>query len=114
MKLQKTEAMYMERYSSRTIDELGRLVLHGELRKLLGLETGDKVSLTLVDSIVILQKSDDDSKLNSVVCQVSDLGMIDIPREARQRLGWDTKDKIALYHTGNIIILKSAEKADAA
>ena len=35
----------MERYSTRTIDEMGRFVLHRELIKKLGIEMGDSVSL---------------------------------------------------------------------
>ena len=33
----------MERYNSRKVDELGRIVLHGELRKKLGLEKGARL-----------------------------------------------------------------------
>ena len=44
----------MEQYSTRKIDELGRLVLHSELRSKLNLEAGSKVSLTHVDTIFIL------------------------------------------------------------
>ena len=96
----------MERYSSRTVDELNRLVLHSELRNKLGLNTGDKVSLKTLDTIVILRKLEGDS--DCAVCQIDELGMIELPKELRQQLGWKAKDKIALYNTDNIIILKSA------
>ena len=98
----------MERFSSRTLDELGRLVLHSELRQMLGLDTGDKVSLTLVGTIVILQCTEGDIEPGYAVSQVSDLGVIDLPREYRETLGWKEKDKIALYHTDNVVILKAA------
>jgi len=101
----------MERYSSRTVDELGRLVLHSDLRQRLGLETGDSVSFTLVDTIIILQKAEDDLESACATSKVSELGMIDLPVEQRRKLGWETKDKVALYHTDNMVILKLAEKA---
>ena len=97
----------MERYSARTLDELGRLSLHSELRKRLGFETGDKLSLKVVDTIVILQRVDGDAGADCAVSQISDIGMFELPKEIRQTLGWNVKDKIAVYHTDNLIILKS-------
>jgi len=98
----------MERYSSRGIDELGRIVLHSELRNRLGLETGDKVSLLSVDNIVILQRAKDNPGPDYAVSQVSELGMIELPAELRQKQGWKERDRIALYNTDNLIILKLA------
>ena len=103
----------MERYNSRTIDELGRLVLHTDLRQRLGLETGGKISLKHVDTIVIMQPVEDDAESDAAVCKVDELGRIVLPIELRQKLGWREKDKLALYHTDNIIILKQAEISPA-
>lgn len=102
----------MERYSARTVDELGRLTLHSDLRKRLGLETGDKVSLMLVDTILILRRAqgcaEGESQSGCLCCPVSELGMIELPIEIRQKLSWKENAQVALYHTDNIIILKSA------
>lgn len=102
----------MERFSSRTIDELGRIVIHIDLRRLLILETGDKVSLTLVGTLVIMQRVEDCSEdAVGPVCAlstISELGMIKLPAEFRKRLGWEAKEKVALYHTDNMVIMKSA------
>jgi len=98
----------MELYSARTQDELGRFVLHNELRKELGFNAGDKVSLQLIDTIVILQRFDGGEGADFFVGQIDNLGMIELPAELRQRLGWKEKHKIALYHVDNLIILKSA------
>lgn len=98
----------MERYNSRALDEMARIVLPSELRKKLGLESGDKLSMTLVDTIIILHRDSEASA--TATCQVSDLGVIELPRELRQRLGWEVKDLIAVYHTDNVMILKRAEK----
>ena len=99
----------MERYSSRTIDEAGRIVLHSELRNKLGLETSDKISLQNVGTIIILQRVEDDSQSECAVCQISELGQINLPGELRQKLDWNVKDSIALYHTDKMVILKKAE-----
>lgn len=103
----------MERYSSRTIDELGRLVLHSDLRKRLALETGNNLSLKPVDTIVILQRAENDAESDYALCPVDELGRLVLPIELRQKLGWKEKDKLALYHTDNIIILKQAEDLPA-
>jgi len=97
----------LERYSARTIDELGRLSVHSELRQRLGMEAGDKLSLKIVDTIIILQKMVDDTTTDCAVCAISDIGMFEVPKEIRQTLGWNVKDKIAVYHIDNILILKS-------
>ena len=98
----------MERYSTRTIDDLGRIVLPSDARKKLELEAGDKLSITIVETIVILHRGSDASTSECASCQVSDLGMIELPREVRQKLGWNVKDQVALYLTENVVILKLA------
>jgi len=98
----------MERYSSRVIDEKGRLVLHSTLRKKLGIETGDKISLVVVDTIMILQKVNNSTVSENSVCEVDQLGRLSLPKELKQSFGWEIEDEVALYHTDNLIILKSA------
>jgi len=49
----------MEKYTSRKIDELGRIVLPSQLRKELGWSAGDSVVVYCVDkNTVILQTSE--------------------------------------------------------
>jgi len=98
----------MERYSSRTIDDIGRIVIHSELRQKLSLETGDKFSLQVVDTIVIMQRTEAEPEQGCYLSQVNELGLVELPTELRQQMGWNVKDKIALYNTDNLIILKSA------
>lgn len=99
----------MDRFHDRRIDEFGRLVLHDELRQKLRLEAGDKVSFTHVDTIVILQRVTDKSRPGGETCTLNDFGMITIPRELMDNIGWKMADKIALHHTDNIIILQKAK-----
>jgi len=98
------EAIKLERYKSRNVDELGRISIPSELRKELSLDTGDKISLTAVSTIVVLQKAANDA---GAVCDINDIGMITLPAELRQQMGWKEKDKVALYHTDSLMILKS-------
>ena len=92
----------MERFSSRTIDELGRIALHSELRKKLNLEKESKVSFTVIDSIVILQQTETGN------CGVCDMGMIEIPADIRHKFAWVANSKIAVYNTDSLLILKTA------
>ena len=92
----------MERYSSRKVDDLGRIVLHSELRNKLGLGTGAKVALTVVDSIVVMQRMDTGD------CEVCELGMITLPVEVRHMFGWVAKSEIAVYQTDLLLIMKTA------
>ncbi|MCL1884642.1 MAG: AbrB/MazE/SpoVT family DNA-binding domain-containing protein [Defluviitaleaceae bacterium] len=100
----------MERYSSRTIDDVGRLVLHSELRQALGLLAEDKIFLRRVNTIVILQKATSNLDSDCFAAQVSELGAIELPAELRKQMGWKAKTKVAVYHTDNILIMKSSEK----
>jgi len=96
----------MERYSSRAIDEVGRVTIHSELRKKLGLEAGAKISMQAIDTIVILRQTQ--SNAEDFVGKISELGMIELPAELRQQMGWKATDRIAVYNTDNLIILKTA------
>jgi len=91
----------MERYSVRKVDELGRIALHSELRKNLGLETGSKIALTVIDSIAVIQRVD------AGECEISELGTITIPVDVRQKLKWGMGSEIAVYHTDSLLILKT-------
>ena len=98
----------MERYSSRTIDELGRIVLHSELRKKLNVATNDNFCLQLVDTLLVLQKLETKSEGDCPTCQIDELGRITLPKEFRTKLHWETSNKLAVYHTDNLLILKLA------
>ena len=96
----------MERYSNRKIDELGRIVLHGELREKLELESKDKIALTMVDTIVVLQRADSDCN-EAYESEICELGRVTIPLEIRKAQFWDAGTKIAVYHTDSLVILKT-------
>ena len=43
------------KYETRTVDELGRVVLHYELRKSLGINEKDKVEISTIDGNIVLK-----------------------------------------------------------
>ena len=96
----------MERFSARTIDEVGMMVLPSELREKLSLKTGDEVFLQVVDTIVIMRR--EKTEHSGFTCKVDDLGRIKLSAELRGEMGWNIADKIAPYNTDNLIILKAA------
>ena len=103
----------MERYKSRTIDELGRIVIPSELRKALCIKNGDSISLTVVSTVIVLQKAACDAQPTDNLCQVDDIGMVTLPTQIRQRLDWHTTDKLPLYHMDDLLFLGSAPKDSA-
>ena len=98
----------MERYSSRTIDELGRFVLHSELRKKLGLAMKGRVSLKLVGSIIILRQAEGIAGDDCAFSEIDEIGMVTLPSEVMKDMSWKSGDKIAFYNTDNLIFLKTA------
>ena len=108
----------MERYNSRTLDELGRITIPNQLRKELEINTGDKISLTVVSTIVVMEKASGDcadatgsgTGADPYICKANELGVITLPLELRQHMGWQERDELPLYHTDNLMILKSEKK----
>jgi len=98
----------MEQYNFRKLDGLGRIPIHRAVRRKLAIETDSKLLATRVDTIVVLQRVDGHTASEDAICAVDSLGMITLPKEIRQTLGWNDNDEIALYQTDNVIILKSA------
>ena len=99
----------MERYNSHGIDEMGQLVLHGDLRKKLGFETAGEVSMMPVEHIVILRRLEGEPESGCFTSSVCNLGRINLPADLREKMGWQVKNRVAIYNTGNLIILKLAE-----
>jgi bifunctional DNA-binding transcriptional regulator/antitoxin component of YhaV-PrlF toxin-antitoxin module len=102
------EAIFMERYKTRAIDEQGRLSIPCDLRKDFGVEAGGNISLTPISNIVVMHQAGGDANPSCAVVKVNELGMIYVPVEIRHKMGWKEKDPIALYYTENVMILKSA------
>jgi AbrB family looped-hinge helix DNA binding protein len=102
------EAIQMERYKTRTMDEQGRISIPCDLRKEFGVEAGGNISLTPISNIVVIHQAGGDANPSRAVVKVNELGMIYLPVEIRHKMGWKEKDRIALYYTENVIILKSA------
>jgi len=98
----------MERYSSRIIDEYGRISLHDELRKKLNLETNTKVTLHPIGKIVILQKANTENISQRYLIEtIDESGNISLPEKLLKFMDWETNDMVAVYHVDdNMLILK--------
>lgn len=101
----------MERYKSRLIDELYRIIIPGELIKELSINAMDKVSFTAISTIVILQKTEDNAEDGNFVCEVTEHGMVTLPQKLRSQMGWDVNDALSIYYTDKLMILKSPTKS---
>jgi len=100
----------MERYNSRGIDDMGKVALPGDIRRKLKLKEGDRLLLTPIDTIAVLQTTKDEPGADSYIYALDDLGRIELPRSTRQMFGWELKSKLAVYNTDNVIILKLDER----
>jgi len=74
----------MERYSSKSIDEMRRMVLPLEIRQYMGLEAGTAISLQKISTIVILHHADEKESASGTV---DELGRITLPTELMQEMG---------------------------
>ena len=96
----------MERFNTRSIDELGMMVIPQDLRQRLGLESGSKLLLHPINTLAILYKIESDAGTNGFAFEMDDLGRIKLSQDIRAKFGWELKDKLAVYGVDNIIILK--------
>ena len=99
----------MTKHTPHTIDEMNRLLLPDQVRRQIGLSIGDTTTLSITGDTVVVRRLDNDLSSNPVLSKVSDLGVITIPTEMLKTLGWNTKDKITQYHSGNTIVLKKED-----
>ena len=96
----------MERYSSRVIDEHGKIHLHDELREKLNLEANTKVILHPIGKIVILQKAETKNILQRYLIEtIDESGNIPIPDKLMKYMGWETNDTVAVYHVDDSMLI---------
>ena len=108
--LQPLHTAQMERYNSRKMDTLGKISLCHELRYNLGVNKGDKISLQLIDSIIIIHRAEIEPDPSYATSKIDDLGAFVLPKEFRLKLGIKAEDEVILYHSGNMLIMKASGK----
>ena len=108
--LQPLHTAQMERYNSRKVDVLGKISLCHELRDNLGVKNGDKISLQLIGSIIIMHRAEIEPDPNYATSKIEDLGAFVLPKEFRKKLGIKAGDEVSLYHSGNMLIMKASGK----
>jgi len=105
----------MERYSTRKIDGLGKILLHKELRKKLGLERKGEIALIPIGNIVILQKLYEEEPVvqhdYGFVSTIDDVGAFELCIELRDIMRWKMGDDITVYYVDDtMVILKGCVK----
>jgi len=100
----------MEKYSTRALDELNRILLPQELRDKLELGVGDRVSLDIAVNLLVLCKIPAGLVgLETSSATLNDLGMITLSRAVCNELNWKTHDKLSIYHIDKLVILHHPE-----
>ncbi len=96
----------------RRIDDLGRLVFPIEIRRILGIEEGDKIEIYVTDNEIVCKKyiPDMGQLATSVVRPVDALGRTVIPMEIRKMLSLPGKAAMQIFVDGDSIVLKEYEE----
>lgn len=86
----------------RSLDELGRITLPIEVRKLLGITGGDRVGLRLDGQVIRISKT-----ITGMSRPLDQLGRIAVPIEYRRTLGMQEKAPMDMYiEDGEICLVK--------
>jgi len=108
----------MKKYNSRTIDEIGRLILPLTLRDELRLGPDEKITLLPINSIVLLFCRNDKNAVaqrvtmvQGVSAAIDEIGRITLPDELIYTMGWEKEDSIEFYQADdNTAVLKRERK----
>lgn len=96
----------------RRIDDLGRLVFPIEIRKILGIEPGDKVEIYTADNKIVCRKylPEMGHSAVGVVRPLDSLGRTVIPMEMRKMLSLPPKAAMQIFMDGDAIVLAEYEE----
>jgi transcriptional pleiotropic regulator of transition state genes len=89
----------------RKLDELGRITLPTENRRILGMVAGEPVDMWL-DNNTVRVRVFDKTSLKGIVRNTDDLGRITLPIAFRRSLKIDVKDPLDMYIDGQVICIK--------
>ena len=95
----------------RRIDDLGRLVFPIEIRKILGINEGDKIEIYVAENKIVCRKyTGGEGELNTgVVRPVDSLGRTVIPMELRKMLALPQRAQMQIFIDADAIILRQYE-----
>ena len=92
----------MSSNETKTVDQLGRVIIPLSLRKSLSLETNQKMLMHHVDNLLILKKASL-AVDGQVVRSIDELGRIVLPKTFN--LNWKEEDSIHFYQIEDAIVL---------
>lgn len=92
----------------RKVDELGRVVIPSEIRKIFGFVEKSPAELSVRGTDLILELPNTSENIASVglIKLFDELGRITIPIEIRNKLGFEYKSEVELLVEGKTIILR--------
>lgn len=96
----------------RRIENVGRIVIPMEYRKVLGIEPKDPLEMLIIENKIVLRKYDKDSASNDstgVVRNIENVGRIVIPMEFRKVLNISAQDLIEISIENSCIVLSKYE-----
>jgi len=91
----------MEKYCSRKIDEIGRLILPIELRAKMGLSSKEDktkrfyVTLQRVGHIIVMQPTDKDTENSR---KIDELGRISFSGDIIEEMDWGIRKPVEIYY----------------
>lgn len=96
----------------RRIDDLGRLVFPIEIRKILNIDTGDKIEIYTSDNKIFCKKylPELGQAAVGVVRPLDSLGRTVIPMEMRKMLALPQKAAMQIFMEGDAIVLAEYEE----
>ena len=96
----------------RRIDDLGRLVFPIEIRRILGIDVGDKMEIYVTDNRIVCKKyvPSMGQATTSIVRPLDTLGRTVIPMELRKMLSLPHKAAMQIFVEGDAIVLKAYEE----
>lgn len=90
------------------IDELGRVTVPIEMRRTANINSGDKVGIYVVESILHVVLPPNMEKYVGMNRPVDELGRFTIPIEMRRTLNIEQYEKVDLYFEGEELLIKKA------
>ncbi|MCL2575048.1 MAG: hypothetical protein FWE33_01320 [Defluviitaleaceae bacterium] len=110
----------MLRYSIKAIDDLGKIQLQINLRRMLDLEVGDTITLLSMGGIVILQKLEEDKPNISqqlaphkiIKSTIGPAGRFVLSKGLRDEMGWKVAEnrlgeRICVYYVDDSMLVLS-------
>lgn len=93
---------------NRKLDDLGRIVIPKEYRKITGCNSGIRVLIEFINDIVVIKKVDNNE--NNYSRKIDSLGRVVISKDFRESWDWNEDDLIRVSRYDEYVILGKVNK----